>query len=464
MPILPQVMGAGGAPQPSPTPAGNDPKMDKLRSQLADFFTGALGQPEPKAPMYQPQALTPLQGYAQARNPQLAGQLEQSYQAPSQAMYAQQQAEFEKAMDTRKMALGGAVSMVNADAANDARLGKTRTRDINTVIPPGQKGAGQPIIVTEVTDAAGNVLSRRFTGYGRNPIGITDTNYGILMYHQLGDPFAPFGGGEPGQSGGAKDQTGGGPPPPPPAAPTGEHVKRSMLEKRYGNDPAGMARAIAAAKQRGLPIVEDTVPQMLAKPGTEGQIPPAVPASGQAATTPGRPSVGAGGFIEVGGQRALKTPSDIMLQSLTNQENLRGSWDTAKGMMQEQLKVPGGRRFAEDIAFNLPLVGPTVTKAAGYADAPAVNTTRALGRVSQILNYLVSGKQISEQEFRRLRPNLPELGDAPDVAKDKILRFDQEIARIEGVRGAVLPGLSEAIRIYNSLKSQGQEVKGYVND
>jgi hypothetical protein len=75
-------------------------------------------------------------------------------------------------------------------------------------------------------------------------------------------------------------------------------------------------------------------------------------------------------------------------------------------------------------------------------DEKAINTKQALDRVSQILNYLVSGKQISEQEYARLRPNVPELGDAPEVVTGKVERFNAELNRIEATRGRLLPGLT----------------------
>lgn len=398
-------------------------EIEKMRSLLTKHFTDVLSGPEPQAPLYQPAALTPVQSYAQARNPALAGQLESAYQAPGQARYAQQQAAFEQAMDTRKQALGGAVSMVNADASLDARLAKRTTRYVNTEIPKGHPGAGQPIIIAETTDAMGNLVDTRYVGPGRNPTGVLDTNYGLLFYSRYGDPFAGRGGGEQGKP------TGPGPAAPAsptraPNAPSGPHVMRSDLQKKYGADAAGMARAETSAKQRGIQIVEDA-----GGTSTTG-----------AAPGGGTPSLGAGGFVEVGGRRAMKTPSDIMVQTQTNQENLRGAFATAEKLWGAFSRKSALTRGVEQLGTDLPLIGGKVRQALGYFDPEMTNTKQALDRVSQILNYLVSGKQISEDEYARLRPNVPDIGDAPADAAGKIQRFKDELGRIESVRGAMLPG------------------------
>jgi hypothetical protein len=103
------MAGAGGTGKPQ-TPD----QLEHLREMLIPHIIKHLSGPEPTPPQYQPQALTPFQGYAQARNPQMAGQLEQAYQAPAQAQYAQQQEAFKAAMEGRQQAAQLGATMINA--------------------------------------------------------------------------------------------------------------------------------------------------------------------------------------------------------------------------------------------------------------------------------------------------------------------------------------------------------------
>lgn len=108
MPILPQQMAAGSA-----TPGTPDKdQIEQMREALLRHFIDKIHGPEPTPPLYQSQQLSPFQAYAQARNPQMAGVLEQQYQAPAQARYAQQQAAFEAAIAGRKTAEAGATNLL----------------------------------------------------------------------------------------------------------------------------------------------------------------------------------------------------------------------------------------------------------------------------------------------------------------------------------------------------------------
>lgn len=112
--VVPPSQGQAAEPQ-----APN--QIDQLREALVQRLVNEFNKPEPVAPTYQPQQLTPFQGFAQARNPQLAGQLEQSYQAPAQARFQQQQAAFEQAMGNRQGATTAAAGLVGAQLRNHNR-------------------------------------------------------------------------------------------------------------------------------------------------------------------------------------------------------------------------------------------------------------------------------------------------------------------------------------------------------
>src|SRR5258705_5174373 len=106
--------GAGGTgPQPVQQPQSPD-QLEQLREMLVPYLVQHLSGPEPTPPQYQPQALTPMQGYAEARNPQLAGQIEQGIQAPNQARYLQQQEAFKAAMEGRQQAATVGAGLLNA--------------------------------------------------------------------------------------------------------------------------------------------------------------------------------------------------------------------------------------------------------------------------------------------------------------------------------------------------------------
>jgi len=107
------MAGAGGTSPQQPN------QMDDLREQLIQAITDHLHGGNPQAPQYQPAQVTPQQGFAMARNPQLAPMLNQNIQAPAQAQFQQQQAAFEAAMQRRHQALQAGTSLVNAQQRQD---------------------------------------------------------------------------------------------------------------------------------------------------------------------------------------------------------------------------------------------------------------------------------------------------------------------------------------------------------
>lgn len=100
---------AGGQTQPQ-----QPDQLEQLREQLVQRIADQMSGPEPTPPQYQPAQVSPQQGFAMARNPQLAGMLNQNIQAPAQAQFQQQQAAFEQAMSGRQQAATLGAGMVNA--------------------------------------------------------------------------------------------------------------------------------------------------------------------------------------------------------------------------------------------------------------------------------------------------------------------------------------------------------------
>lgn len=116
MPADPNQAEYQNAPQQG---GGQNDQLEQIREALVGAIRQHLTGPQPTPPQYQPQTLTPLQGFAEARNPQLAGQIEQGIQAPGQARYAQQQAAFEAAMQGRHEAMTGGLGLLNLQGKQD---------------------------------------------------------------------------------------------------------------------------------------------------------------------------------------------------------------------------------------------------------------------------------------------------------------------------------------------------------
>lgn len=134
MPQPPQM------PTESVTVAAQAPDdMDDLRERLVQAITDRIHGPEPTPPMYQPAQPSPLQAFAQARNPQLAGAIEQGIQAPGQARFQQQQAAFEQAMQGRREALTAGTSMLNAETRRAGVGGRPALGTIEVEQPDGTK-------------------------------------------------------------------------------------------------------------------------------------------------------------------------------------------------------------------------------------------------------------------------------------------------------------------------------------
>lgn len=124
------MAGAGGT-----APKKQD-DIEALREALIPELMKHLGGEVPTAPQYQPAPISPMQGYAMARNPQQAGLINQTIQAPAQAQFAQQQAAFEQAMGQRQQATGLAAGLVNAQTRTSGGVGSRSiksevNRDVN---------------------------------------------------------------------------------------------------------------------------------------------------------------------------------------------------------------------------------------------------------------------------------------------------------------------------------------------
>lgn len=116
MPILPQQMATGGG-----APAPQQPSdIEGVRKQLFDFIKQQLNAPQPQTPQYQQTPLTPMQGFALARNPQAAGQMMQYQQMPAQANYMNQEAAFKAAMEGKHQALQLGVALSGQEQKSEA--------------------------------------------------------------------------------------------------------------------------------------------------------------------------------------------------------------------------------------------------------------------------------------------------------------------------------------------------------
>jgi len=112
------MAGAGGT-----APKKQD-DIEALREALIPELMKHLGGQAPTPPQYQPAPISPMQGYAMARNPQAAGLINQTIQAPAQAQFAQQQAAFEAAMGQRQQATGLAAGLINAQTRQSGYGGR----------------------------------------------------------------------------------------------------------------------------------------------------------------------------------------------------------------------------------------------------------------------------------------------------------------------------------------------------
>lgn len=143
------MAGAGGTgPQQQPN------QLDDLREQLVQAITQQLHGGEPTPPQYQPAQVSPQQGFAMARNPQLAGMLNQNIQAPAQAQYAQQQAAFEQAMSGRQNAIGAGVSLLGSQARSNRPMIKEYIEVID----------GKRMRIRDTLDASGNTVRQEVLG------------------------------------------------------------------------------------------------------------------------------------------------------------------------------------------------------------------------------------------------------------------------------------------------------------
>jgi len=130
-----------------------------------------LSQPDQQPPRYQPPQINPQQAYGLARNPQMAPQMMEYANAPSQALYQQQTDAFKAAMDQKKEALAAGTSLVNtSDRANRAR-----TVD-NTIV--GEDG--KPYRVRDVMDSAGNLISRSVLGQAPQNLALLPSPQGYF--------------------------------------------------------------------------------------------------------------------------------------------------------------------------------------------------------------------------------------------------------------------------------------------
>src|SRR5437867_1712197 len=103
-------------PTPSPTAQGRQPDQhDQLREMLIPHIKRMLSQPDQQPPRYQPPQINPQQAFGLARNPQMAPQMMEYANAPSQALYQQQTDAFKAAMDQKKEALAAGTALVSAD-------------------------------------------------------------------------------------------------------------------------------------------------------------------------------------------------------------------------------------------------------------------------------------------------------------------------------------------------------------
>lgn len=149
--FIPQIQVTGqAAPAPSPTPAPsagmpNDRLLDELTKAIYDAM---FGQNQPMPPRYQPATLSPAQGYAIARNPQLGSLINQQAQAPGQALYQQQVDAFTNAMDMRKFGIQQGVSLANTQQRVSAMGRPLRFVNGTTV-----DEMGQSVDYTDVYDA-----------------------------------------------------------------------------------------------------------------------------------------------------------------------------------------------------------------------------------------------------------------------------------------------------------------------
>ena len=103
--------------QKQPPVAAQSGHDQQLLDLLAEAISGTLRQPAPTAPQppgFQP--LSPVQAGAAVTNPQLANLFIQQAQAPAQGQYAQEQAQFEAAMQGRQHALGTGVALAGQQA------------------------------------------------------------------------------------------------------------------------------------------------------------------------------------------------------------------------------------------------------------------------------------------------------------------------------------------------------------
>jgi len=134
---MPGAGGTGPVQQPN--------QLDDLREQLIQAITDQLHGGQPQAPQYQPAQVSPQQGFAMARNPQLAPMLNQNIQAPAQAQFQQQQAAFEAAMQGRQQAMQLGAGMLN-----------TQTRAEHVGAGPG----GRPALAT-IVDEDGSITGTK---------------------------------------------------------------------------------------------------------------------------------------------------------------------------------------------------------------------------------------------------------------------------------------------------------------
>lgn len=113
-------------PDPDEAQPGGGSRSAML-DQLAAAITAQLGAPEPQATQqYQPTRISPMQGFAMARNPQGAGQMFNAIQQPGIINYQQLVAQERAAKDSRAAAITQGMQLAGIQLSKDREVQNAR--------------------------------------------------------------------------------------------------------------------------------------------------------------------------------------------------------------------------------------------------------------------------------------------------------------------------------------------------